>query len=111
MDDIKKTIEYLKKHLTTPTQNGDRGQETAAYGNLGNACQSLGEYRKAIESHEKHSENNTIIIIVISTSSEKFISAMHKIIKDVSRVRHCVLRFSVVRIENRLYGRKQKNEC
>ncbi|XP_044171451.1 tetratricopeptide repeat protein 28-like [Acropora millepora] len=31
MDDIKKTIEYLKKHAT---QNGDRGQETAAYANL-----------------------------------------------------------------------------
>ena len=54
MDDIKKTIEYLKKHMTTATQNGDRGQETAAYGNLGNACQSLGEYRKAIEYHKKH---------------------------------------------------------
>ena len=54
MDDIKKTIEYLKKHLTTATRNGDRGQETAAYGNLGNACQSLGDYRKAIESQEKH---------------------------------------------------------
>ena len=46
--------EYLKKHLTTATRNGDRGQETAAYGNLGNACQSLGDYRKAIESQEKH---------------------------------------------------------
>jgi len=40
--------------MTTATQNGDRGQETAAYGNLGNACQSLGEYRKAIEYHKKH---------------------------------------------------------
>ena len=34
---------------------------------------------------------------------------MNKIIKDVSRVRHCVLRFSIGRTENRLHGRKQKN--
>ncbi|XP_067047454.1 tetratricopeptide repeat protein 28-like [Acropora muricata] len=54
MDDIKKTIEYLKKHLTTAAQNGDRGQETAAYASLGNAYRSLGDYRKAIEYHEKH---------------------------------------------------------
>ena len=53
MDDIKKTIEYLKKHLKTATQNGDRSQETAAYRNLGNAYQSLGDYRKAIEYYEK----------------------------------------------------------
>ena len=32
---------------------GDRGGEGGAYGNLGNAYQSLGDYRKAIEYHEK----------------------------------------------------------
>ena len=53
MDDIKRTIEYLKKHLTIATQNGDRGQEIAAYGNLGNAYHSLGDYRKAIEYYQK----------------------------------------------------------
>ena len=54
MDEIKKTIEYLKKYLTTATQNGDRGQETAAYGSLGNAYKSLGDYRKAIKYYKKH---------------------------------------------------------
>ena len=38
----------------TATQNGDRGQETAAYGSLGNTYQLLGDYRKAIEYHKKH---------------------------------------------------------
>ena len=32
---------------------GDRAGEGAAYGNLGNAYQSLGDYRKGIEYHEK----------------------------------------------------------
>ena len=36
------------------TEIGDQGGEGAAYGSLGNAHQSLGEYRKAIEYHEKH---------------------------------------------------------
>ena len=35
-------------------ETGDRGREGAGYGNLGNAYQSLGEYRKAIEHREKH---------------------------------------------------------
>ena len=54
MGDIKKAIEYLKKHLTIAIENDDRGREGATYGNLGNAYQSLGDYRKAIECHEKH---------------------------------------------------------
>ena len=33
---------------------GDRAGEGRAYGNLGNAYQSLGDYQKAIEYHEKH---------------------------------------------------------
>ena len=35
---------------------GDRVGEGNAYGNLGNAYQSLGDFRKAIEYHEKHLE-------------------------------------------------------
>ena len=33
---------------------GDRGGEGTGYGNLGNCFRSLGDYRKAIEYHEKH---------------------------------------------------------
>ena len=33
---------------------GDRCREGRACGNLGNAYQSLGDYQKAIEYHEKH---------------------------------------------------------
>ena len=33
---------------------GDRGGEGAGYGNLGNCYQSLGDYRRSIEYHEKH---------------------------------------------------------
>ena len=32
---------------------GDKAGEGAAYGNLGNAYQLVGDYRKAIEYHEK----------------------------------------------------------
>ena len=32
----------------------DRAGEGKAYGNLGNALESLGDYRKAIDYHEKH---------------------------------------------------------
>ena len=54
MNDIKKDIEYFKKHLTTAIQNGDRDREEGAYSSLGNVYQSLGDYRKAIEYHGKH---------------------------------------------------------
>ena len=33
---------------------GDRAGERRAYGNLGSAYWSLGDYREAIEHHEKH---------------------------------------------------------
>ena len=33
---------------------GDRRGKGAAYGNLGNCYQSLGDYPKSIEYHEKH---------------------------------------------------------
>ena len=47
MGDIKKAI------VTIAIENNDRGREGAAYGNLGNAYQPQGDYRKAIEYHEK----------------------------------------------------------
>ena len=48
LDDDKNAIEYLKKHLTTAIEIGDRAREGTAYGTLGNAYQLLGDYRKAI---------------------------------------------------------------
>jgi len=33
---------------------GDRAGEGGSYGNLGNAYHSLGDFRKAIEYHERH---------------------------------------------------------
>ena len=53
MGDIKKAIEYLKNHLATAIENGDRDGEGGAYGSLGNAYLSLSNYQKAIEYHEK----------------------------------------------------------
>ena len=38
MGDIKKIIEYFKRHLTTAKQNGDRAEEGRGYASLGNAC-------------------------------------------------------------------------
>ena len=46
-------MEYYEKHLTNAKEIGDRAGEGQAYGNLGNAYQSLGDYQKAIEYHEK----------------------------------------------------------
>ena len=44
----------MKKHLKIAIDIGDLDGEGRAYGNLGNAYQSLGDYQKAIEYHEKH---------------------------------------------------------
>ncbi|XP_044167574.1 tetratricopeptide repeat protein 28-like, partial [Acropora millepora] len=46
--------EYHEKDLKIAIEIGDRSGEGQAYGNLGNAFQSLGDYRKAIEYHAKH---------------------------------------------------------
>ena len=54
MSDIKKAIEYLEKQLATALEYGNRDREGRAYGSLGNAYQSLGNYRRAIKYHEKH---------------------------------------------------------
>ena len=39
--------------MKIPQEIGDRSGEGAAYGNLGCAYQSLGDYQKAIKYHEK----------------------------------------------------------
>ena len=54
MSDIKKAIEHLKKQLATALEYGNRDREGRAYGSLGNAYQSQGNYRRAIKYHEKH---------------------------------------------------------
>ena len=54
MSDIKKSIEYHKEQLATALEYGNRGREGRAYGSLGIAHQSLGDYRKAIKYHAKH---------------------------------------------------------
>ena len=57
----RRAFQYLKKHLITAKENGDRDRRGGAYGNLGNVYQLLGEYRKAIEYHEKHLKITTQI--------------------------------------------------
>jgi hypothetical protein len=37
-------------------QNGDKSGEFKAYGNIGNALESLSRYDEAIEYHKKHVE-------------------------------------------------------
>ena len=44
----------LEKCLEIAREIGDLGAEGCVYGNLGNAFQSLGDYRKAIQYNEKH---------------------------------------------------------
>ena len=44
----------MKKDLKIAIEIGDRAGEGGALGNLGNAYGSLGDFRKAIEYHEKH---------------------------------------------------------
>ncbi|XP_067046336.1 tetratricopeptide repeat protein 28-like [Acropora muricata] len=52
-DRLSKEIEYHEKHLKNAKEIGDRVTEGQAYGNLGIAYQSLGDYQKAIEYQEK----------------------------------------------------------
>ena len=49
-----KAVEFHEKHLKVAKEIGDGAGEGRAYGNLGNAYDSLGDYQKAIEYHEKH---------------------------------------------------------
>ena len=53
MGGYRKATEYHEKHLKIAVEISDRGGEGGAYGNLGNAYQSLGDYLNAIEYHEK----------------------------------------------------------
>ena len=46
-------IEYYKNHLAIAKEAGDRASEGRAYGNLGNAYESLGQFKEAIEYHKK----------------------------------------------------------
>ena len=48
-----KAIEYHEEDLKISIEIGDRAREGLAYGNLGIAYQSLGNFRKAIKYHEK----------------------------------------------------------
>ena len=43
LEDYQKAIEYLEKHLKTAIENGDLSKAGRAYGNLGNAFQSLSD--------------------------------------------------------------------
>ena len=40
--------------MKIPIEIGDRAVEGRAYGSLGNCYQSLGDYRKSIDYHDKH---------------------------------------------------------
>jgi tetratricopeptide (TPR) repeat protein len=46
---LSKAIEYQTQHLAIAKEVGDRAGEGMAYGNLGNAYESQGDYAKAIE--------------------------------------------------------------
>ena len=47
-------IEYHTQHLAIAKELSDRTGEGAAYGNLGIAYRSQGDYAKAIEYHTQH---------------------------------------------------------
>ncbi|XP_068704674.1 tetratricopeptide repeat protein 28-like [Montipora foliosa] len=47
-------IEYHHQHLSIAKEVGDRAGEGKAYCNLGNAYQSLGNFKQAIEYHHQH---------------------------------------------------------
>ena len=46
---VYKDLEYHEKHLKIAKEIGDWAGEGGAYGNLGNAYDSLGDYQKAIK--------------------------------------------------------------
>ena len=50
---IKRRIEELKQQVTTLKELGDRAREGAAYGNLGSAHQSLGDFKQAMMYHNQ----------------------------------------------------------
>ena len=54
LGDFQKAIECHEQNLKISKKAGDRAGEGIAYGNLGNAYNSLGHFQKAIEYHERH---------------------------------------------------------
>ena len=52
--DFQKAIGHHELHLKISKEVGDKAGEGGAYGNLGNAYDSLGDFQKAIECHERH---------------------------------------------------------
>ena len=50
---IKNPLSTMRNDLKIAIEIGDRGGEGRAYGNLGCAYWSLGDYRKSIQYHEK----------------------------------------------------------
>ena len=50
---IKKTIDCCEKLVKIALEIGDRPGDGGAYGNLGDAYESLGDHQKAIEYHNK----------------------------------------------------------
>ena len=65
-----------EKHLEIVIEIGDRGGEGGANGNLGNAYQSLGDYRKATEDHKKHLEIAIDVLIGAEKEEAMEISVM-----------------------------------
>ena len=55
-DRVYKDTDYLEKHFKIAKEIGDRAREGRAYGYLGIAYQSLGDYDKAFGYHEKDFE-------------------------------------------------------
>ena len=51
---IKGKVDAYQQHLTIAKELGDRAEEGGAYCNLGNAYQSLGDFKQAIKYHNQH---------------------------------------------------------
>ena len=51
---ISEVMQRLQQQLTIAKNTGDRAGEGRAYGNLGNACQCLGDFKQALEYHNQH---------------------------------------------------------
>ena len=47
-------IQWLQQQLIKTQEVGDRAGEGRAYGNLGNACDDLGDFKQALEYHNQH---------------------------------------------------------